>query len=362
VLHPTTRRSPYFERTLEHGACEFMVYNHTYMPMGYGRDPREDYRALVERVTLWDVGAERQCELRGPGALTLADHLAPRRLADLEVGECRYTPVCDRAGAIMCECIVLRPWDDVVWFSHSDVDLSLWAAGIALARGDDATVAEADVSPVQLQGPRAADVLSGIADRDLAQLGRHRCAPMRIAGVEAVVSNTGWSREPGYEIYPLGSARAPELWDALCAAGKPHGLLVTGPNIVRAVEQGISDTQYATNSGMNPIEAGIGPLLDLDRDFVGGEALRAVRDNGPARRIVGLVCDGEPFPPMDRYWPVTTAEGAEAGVARWAVYSFALERNIAVCLVDVRVDAAGGLAVQAPDGPRRGEPHPTPFA
>jgi len=361
MLHPSIRRSPYFERTLEHGACNFMVYNHTYMPMGYGRDPREDYRALVERVTLWDVGAERQCELRGPGALALADHLAPRRLLDLDVGGCRYTPVCDRAGEIMCECIVLRPWEDVVWFSHSDVDLSLWAAEIARARGADATVAEADVSPLQLQGPLAAEVLGGLVDAELASLGRHRCAAMRVAGVETVVSNTGWSREPGYEIYPLGSGRAVELWDALCAAGKPHGLLVTGPNIARAVEQGISDTQYATNSHMNPIELGIGHLLDLDRDFVGAEALRAVRDGGPARRLVGLVCDGEPFPPMDRYWPVETEAGDPVGVARWAVYSFALERNIAVCLVDAGADPAAGLLVQAPDGPRRGEPHAIPF-
>ena len=73
------------------------------------------------------------------------------------------------------------------------------------------------------------------------------------------------------------------------------------------------------------------------------------------------MCDGDPFPPMDRHWQVTTADGGAAGVARWAVYSFALERNIAVCLVDVRVDEADGLLVQAPDGPRRGEPHPTPF-
>jgi len=361
VLHPTTRRSPYFERTLEHGACEFMVYNHTYMPMGYGRDPREDYRALVERVTLWDVGAERQCELRGPAALALADHLSPRMLSDLEVGECRYTPVCDRAGEIMCECIVLRPWPDVVWFSHSDVDLSLWAAGIALARGDDVTVAEADVAPLQLQGPRAADVLAGLAGAELAGLGRHRCAPMQVAGVETVVSNTGWSREPGYELYPLGSGRAGELWDALLAAGEPHGILVTGPNIVRAVEQGISDTQYATNSHMNPIELGIGHLLDLDRDFVGGDALRAVRDNGPARRSIGLVCDGEPFPRMERHWPVERTTGEPVGVTRWAVYSFALERNIAVCLVDAGADPAEGLLVQAPDGARTGTPHAIPF-
>jgi aminomethyltransferase len=261
----------------------------------------------------------------------------------------------------MCECIVLRPWEHVVWFSHSDVDLTLWAAGIALARGDDATVAEADVAPLQLQGPRAADVLAGLTDRDLGGLGRHRCTPMRVAGFEAVVSNTGWSREAGYELYPLGSERAPDLWDALCEAGEPHGLLVIGPNIVRAVEQGISDTQYATNSHMNPIEAGLGNLLDLDRDFVGGDALRAVRDAGPARRTVGLVCDGAPFPVMERHWAVETVAGEPAGVARWAVYSFALEQNIAVCLVDAGVDPSAGLLVQAPDGPRRGEPHPIPF-
>ena len=47
MLHPTIRRSPYFERTLRAGACDFMVYNHTYMPLDYGRDPRQDYTALV---------------------------------------------------------------------------------------------------------------------------------------------------------------------------------------------------------------------------------------------------------------------------------------------------------------------------
>jgi aminomethyltransferase len=361
MLHPTIRRSPYFERTVRAGACDFMVYNHTYMPLDYGRDPRADYAALVERVTLWDVGAERQAQLRGPDALALADHLAPRRLSDLGVGECRYTPVCDRAGEIMCECIVLRPEADVVWFSHSDCDLTLWATGLALARGDDVAVAEADVAPMQLQGPRAADVMAAAAGADIGRLGRFRCAPRTIARVDCIVSNTGWSREPGYEIYPLGSDRAGAVWDALVAAGEPHGLLVTGPNIVRAVEQGISDTQYATNSGMNPLEAGMGALLDLDRPgFVGRDALRAVRERGPARRTVGLVCDGPPFPVMEQHWPVRAPSGAPAGVARWAVYSFALERNIAVVLVDAGLDPAG-LIVDAADGPRRGEPHPSPF-
>ena len=86
-LHPNVRRSPYFDRTLAAGAVDFMVYNHTYMPIDYGRDPREDWDALVERVTLWDVGAERQTELRGPDALRLADYLSPRDLTGMAVGE-----------------------------------------------------------------------------------------------------------------------------------------------------------------------------------------------------------------------------------------------------------------------------------
>ena len=71
-------------------------------------------------------------------------------------------------------------------------------------------------------------------------------------------------------------------------SGRPYGLLVTGPNITRAVEQGIGDTQYRMNSKMNPLEAGLEGMLDLDgADFVGRDALRAVREAGPGGRRSG---------------------------------------------------------------------------
>ena len=78
LLHPNVRRSPYFARTEAAGATEYMAYNHMYMPMAYGREPVEEYAALTERVTLWDVGAQRQCQLKGPDAARLADLLASR--------------------------------------------------------------------------------------------------------------------------------------------------------------------------------------------------------------------------------------------------------------------------------------------
>jgi glycine cleavage system aminomethyltransferase T len=363
-LHYTVRRSPYFERTVELGAVEFMVYNHTYMPLDYGRDPRTDYDAMVERVTLWDVGAERQCELRGPDAVRFADYLSPRRLDDLPVGGCRFTPVCDENGEIMADCVVLRPWEDVVWFSHGDVDLELWGHGLALAGGFDVRVSEADVPPMQLQGPRALDVLASLCGADLARLPRFRCVETTVDGLPAVVSSTGWSKEPGFEIYPLGSRRAADIWDAIADAGEPHGLLVTGPNVVRAVEQGITDTQYRMNSGMNPFEAGIGSLLDLDRtSFVGRDALRRVAAEGPARVTVGLAGapGDESMPWLTDFWPLELPDTTPVGLVRWAVYSFALERPIAIALVDRAHAEQTGFVLQVPAGPIAMTRHPFPF-
>ena len=361
-LHYTVRRSPYFGRTLAEGACDFMVYNHTYMPMDYGRDPREDYEAITQRVTLWDVGAERQAELRGPDAVALADYLTPRRLRDLDVGACRFTPVCDERGEIMADCIVLCPWDNVVWFSHSDADLDLWAYGLALARAADVRVAEPDVAPMQLQGPRAAELLGPLVDFDLVALDRFRCVPTAVAGVRAVVSNTGWSREPGYEIYPLETERAIHIWDTIVDAGRAYGLLVTGPNLNRAVEQGITDTQYRTNSGMNPLEAGLGPLLDLDGDpFMGREALLRVREMGAKRKTVGLLVDGEPFPRFEEFWPLADGARGEVGHVRWAVWSYALDSNIAIALVEASTPDDASFVVCAPDRERMATVHPIPF-
>jgi aminomethyltransferase len=131
---------------------------------------------------------------------------------------------------------------------------------------------------------------------------------------------------------------------------------------VRAVEQGITDTQYRMNSGMTPIEAGLGEMIDLDgAEFVGREALRAARDAGPTRRTIGLVVEGYPVPRLDDFWPLLDGSGGQVGVARWAVWSYALETSIAIALVDATVAADEPLTLRTPDGDRSTRPHAIPF-
>jgi glycine cleavage system aminomethyltransferase T len=350
-LHANVRRSPYFPRTEALGAAEYLVYNHMYMPVDYGRDPRDEYEAMTQRVTLWDVGAERQTELRGPDALKLADHLSVRELRTLDVGRCRYTMICDDRGQIMTEPIVLRPFPDAVWISHGDVDLGLWARAFALRDELDATVDEPDVAPVQIHGPAAVELLRSVAD-EAGELAYYRCCVTVVCGVPAVVSRTGWSRDPAFEVYPLDGARALSIWDGLVEVGADFGLMVTGPNLSRAVEHGITDTHYYVNSQMNPFEAGAGNLVDLNRGaFIGRDALAEVERAGPRRETVGLLGPPEaPCPVLRDFWPVRTGERT-VGTVRWFAYSYALARPAAIALLGLERPRADRLVIDAPSGP-----------
>lgn len=348
-IYPITRRSPYWDGSEQAGVSEFMIYNHTYFPLIYHHSPSEEYAALTERVTLWDVGCERQTELRGPDAVRFADYLTTRDLSKLKPGDCRYTLACDPDGKIICDPVLLHPWKDVVWLSHGDADLTLWARGIALHAGFEVTVREPDVAPLQIQGPYAAEVLRPLVEAPLDDLGFYKCVATRVAGIEAVVSRTGWSGGPGYEVFPLSSDRAMDLWNALLEAGRPYDMMVVGPNVDRAVEKGVTDTAYHTNSDMDPYEAGHGRLVSLDKgEFVGRAALRRVAAEGPKRKTVGLFIEGT-LPRLEWYWPLTDARGGK-GEVRWAVHSFALDRSIGIAIVDAAVELGETVRIQHPLG------------
>jgi aminomethyltransferase len=345
------RRSPFFDGAIRAGCDRFSFANHMYQPASYG-DPGDAYWQLVTGVTLWDVGTERQVEITGPDAFAFTNALIVRDLGTCPVGRCRYAPVTTAEGGIVNDPVLLRLAEDHFWLSCSDSDLLLWAMGVAVHAGLDVEIREPDVSPVQIQGPRSTGVIEALFGGRVA-LDPFALVRTELDGIPVVVTRTGWSGELGYEIFLCDERYGDALWDRVLTAGKPFGIVVTGPSDINRVEAGIIAYRSDMDLGTNPYEVGLGRLVDLDTpdDFIGKAALTRIRDEGVRRMLVGIEIEGKPLrDPFEARWPVT-AGGTTIGAVTVAVHSPRLGRNIGYAMVGVDHAAPGTrFDVHAPSG------------
>jgi len=347
------RKSPYFDATVEWGAKAFSVYNHMYIPRDFG-DPVANFWNLVNTAILCDVAVERQVQITGPDATRFVQHLTPRDLSTMAVGQCKYALITNAKGGILNDPIILRLAEDKFWISLADSDVLLWAQGVAVHGGFDVDICEPDASPLQLQGPRSMDVMKALFGDDIATLKYYWLRHLTLDGIELVVSRTGWSSELGYEIYLQDGSQGSRLWNRIMAAGEPFGLKPGHTSTIRRIEGGMLSYHADMDINTNPFELGLDRLVALDtaHDFIGKSALQAIRAKGPARRQVGLIIDGAPLTaPNTKFWPVSMNDKV-VGKVTSAVYSPRLEQNIALAMVErgadqigaeVTVDAIGGL-------------------
>jgi glycine cleavage system aminomethyltransferase T len=354
-LVPLTRyarieESPYLRRALALADPEraaLSVDSRTYHLLHYG-DPVAEYWSLVDGVTLWDVASQRQVEVAGPDAVAFMQLLVTRDLSSHEIGQCKYGFMTDPDGGIIGDPVVLRLAEDRFWLSAADADIHLWCQALAHANGYAVDVTVPDVAPVQIQGPHAPAVMDDIFGDDLPDLGYYRLVRRRHAGLELVISRTGWGGTDGYEVYVVDAraddnARAERWWDIVMRAGERHDIVAAAPNHVRRIESGMLALGCDIDEHTNPLEVGSGFdwMVDLDQpdDFVGKAALERIRSSGPTRRIVGVDLDGPDLGTftdgdMPRVLPVRR-DGIEVGTLTSACRSPRLRRNIGYAKVGI---------------------------
>ena len=361
LLYSRIRKSPFFTASRRHGVAMYSVYNHMYHPRHYG-DPVEEYGQLLDGVTLWDVGVERQVEITGPDAFAFTNMLVARDLAKCEVGQCKYVFVTAPDGGIVNDPVLLRLGEDHFWLSLADSDVLLWALGVAHGSGLDVTIREPDVGPVQIQGPKSKDVMVDLFGADILEVPYYFLRRYELDGVPVLVSRTGYTAELGYEIYLFEASRHGErLWDAVLEAGRPHGLAVIGPSHIRRIEGGI--LAYGADMWLdtNPYEVGMGYdwMVDLEQkaDFIGKHALARIKQEGVRRKLAGVEIGGSSLGAyndgsMIDVFPVTRG-GERVGEVTSACHSPRLAKNIGYAMVPVELAELGTELEVEVDGDRR---------
>jgi glycine cleavage system aminomethyltransferase T len=365
-IQPWYRKSPYFEATKRHGCTSWGLYNHMLLPTLYD-DPVAEYGALLHDVTVWDVAVERCVEIEGPDAFELTNAMTCRDLTTCDVWQCKYVLMTAADGGIVNDPVLLRLAQDRFWLALADSDALLFAAGVAAGRGYDVRIREADVAPMQVQGPRSKDVIASLFGERIRDLRYYWCAEAEVDGIPVVVSRTGWTGEVGYEIYLCDTSRGDDLFERVLEAGEPFGIRVIAPSEARRIEAGIfnygsdmriEDTPYHVTGLERFVE------LDQEADFIGRDALRRIREEGVDRKLVGIQISGDPMSDegaLNDFWPVV-ADGGRVGRVTAGAWSPRLERNVGYAWVPIALaDAGTALRIDSPRGALDATVHELPF-
>ncbi len=359
------RRTPYYEATQRYGPKGFTVYNHMYFPIRFDTFEAE-FDALLNDVTIWDVSVERCLEISGPDGFTFAQLLTPRDLSKCQVGQAKYVLICDSDGGIVNDPVLTRMDENTFWFALASSDALLFARGLKNAYPNlDVTIREADVAPIQVQGPKSKDLIRDLVGEGIGDLKYYWWRRAEIRGIPVVVTRTGWTSEVGYEIYLLDTSKGTELWEALMEAGAPYNVRPTGPSDIRRIEGAIFNWGADMTYENNAFEMGLERLVQFalkDDQSISIAALRKIKEKGVSRRIVGVELDGDPFPALNNVkWPAY-AEGGRVGKVTSAIYSPRLRRNIGYCwLPNSLADGRTSIAVATEWGTRNAKVVPMPF-
>ena len=351
VFSPRVRKSPFFLSTIKYGAKAFTVYNHMYLPISFeGTVP--DYNNLLKGVQLWDVGVERQIQIKGPDAEALSQFLSPRNIKKCSIGQAMYAPLLDFKGGFLNDPVMLKLAEDCYWFSIADGDSLLWVQAIAAGYKFDVEVDEPDVSPLQVQGPKSAELMANVFGDWVHDLGFYRFKEFNHEGIPIVIARMGYSRELCYEIFLQDHSKGDELWECLWQAGQDLNISAGGPNIILRLEGGILSYLSDLDRTNNPYEVGLDWMIDLDQedDFIGKEALREINIKGPLKKLMGAEIEADPiYESNEDHLPVLI-NGKVVGSMNAMVYSPRLDKNLSYVFLDIEHARVGQeIIISSPD-------------
>lgn len=355
------QRTPLYDRHVALGASmvEFAGYD---MPIQYS-NMRDEHTAVRRRAGIFDLSHMGEVTVTGPAADAAVQRLVTNDVARIGEGGAQYTAMCNDDGGIIDDLIVYHgvgAWHIVVNASRRAVDVEWMRAHVPA----EATVEDRSdgTALIAVQGPRAISVVAPLVRGiDVASLRPFAFAwGGDVAGVRGVVvSRTGYTGEDGVEIY-VDADRAGEVWDALLAAGRDHGLLPAGLGArdTLRLEAGLRLYGQDMDETVDPVSAGLAWTVKLAKgDFCGSDALRRISEEGPPRVTVGLSLEGRS---IARHGQAVLDGGRRVGEVTSGSFSFTLGHGIATALVepaaagrerldvDIRGSVAGAAVVPLP--------------
>ncbi len=330
----------------------------------------EEHRTIRSAVGIADISHMGRLRFEGPGAAVFLAELLTRRVADMELGQIRYSLVTNDEGGILDDVLVGyyhnshgQPFFLVVVNAGNRTKIVDWVrAHLPPERAERPghEIIWADVSRlwamIAVQGPQSVELLQPLVDVDLHSMRYYRGAQVGILHPAAkrqggIISRTGYTGEDGFEL-SLGASIAPGVWEVLMELGKPLGVVPAGLGArdTLRLEAGMPLYGHELSEQINPFQAGLGFACHLvGYDFPGRDALLRIQRQPPAFVRAGMELSGKR---VARQGCAILVGGEPIGAVTSGSYSPTLDKPIAMGYIppalaqpgaDVQVDIRGRL-------------------
>lgn len=300
---------------------------------------RMEHQAVREDVGYHDFTHEL-LEATGEDVAAFMDKMFVNNLSGADVGKGVYTTMLNEEGKIIDDLIIFRIEENKYWLSTLYIEqMQSWfdqhKEGFDVAYKDITK----ETTMYAVQGPKSRDLLNTFLDEDINDLAFTRITDRKIDDVPVKVARFGFTGELGYELY-----FAPEhvdLIEAKLKAGKDEfGAMELTTDVFLSslpTEKGLK--LMRDYEGLDPYEAGLGWSVDWDSDFIGKEAIRESKENGPKQSLVGFtVEDADAAVELESN---ITKDGEVVGKVTNYTYGFTVEKNIGFALIDNAKAAIG---------------------
>lgn len=276
-----------------------------------------EHHAVRNGVGVFDVSHMGEFYVEGPDALAFLQSVTSNDVAKLHSGKVQYSCLPNDQGGIVDDllvyCFDAQKYLLVVNASNMAKD---WAWLEAHLGSFDVQMRDesAATSLLAVQGPLAVKALQSLTEVDLDSMTYYTFGVGSFAGVENIlISATGYTGAGGFEIY-MPNAAAPAIWQAIFQNGSGLGIVPVGLGArdTLRLEMGFCLYGNDINDETSPLEAGLGWITKFTKEFTNSDNLKAQKEAGPRRKLVGFELIDRGVPRHD--YPITDATGTPIGI------------------------------------------------
>jgi len=312
------------------------------MPVRYSSDI-EEHMTVRNGVGIFDVSHMGEFTIRGPQALDLIQRVTTNDASKLVDGQAQYSCLPNETGGIVDDLIIykVKENDYLVVVNASNIEKDWNWISKYNTKGAEMRNISDDLCLLAVQGPKAAAILQKLTKTDLATIKYYHFVIGEFAGTrDVIISNTGYTGAGGFEIY-VNNGSVEKVWNAIFEAGKDENIkpIGLGARDTLRLEMGFCLYGNDIDDSTSPLEAGLGWITKFTKEFTNSASLKAQKEAGVARKLVGFRMVDKGIPRHD--YLLRDAGGNEIGKVTSGTMSPMLGIGIGLGYVKTGVAAPG---------------------